>query len=114
MPFTLPKVYIVLMLYGMTVNSNASPVAFTILFGNENTSTWRQFGNTVSIYIHALILATLRSSLTRTRVRKTPFPSIFDRWCIFTVRSIVGRTLSRCVEEVVGKFPTQGFGCTIS
>ncbi len=29
--------------YGMTANSNASPVAFAILFGNENTSTWRQF-----------------------------------------------------------------------
>ncbi len=27
----------------MTANSNASPVAFVILFGNENTSTWRQF-----------------------------------------------------------------------
>ncbi len=29
--------------YGMTANSNSSPVAFAILFGNENTSTWRQF-----------------------------------------------------------------------
>ncbi len=27
----------------MTVNSNASPVAFAILFGNKNTSTWGQF-----------------------------------------------------------------------
>ena len=29
--------------YGVTANSNASPVAFAILFGNESTSTWRQF-----------------------------------------------------------------------
>jgi hypothetical protein len=29
--------------YGVTSNSNASPVAFAILFGNKNTSTWRQF-----------------------------------------------------------------------
>ena len=29
--------------YGVTANSNASPVAFTIIFGNESTSTWRQF-----------------------------------------------------------------------
>ena len=29
--------------YGLTANSNASPVAFAILFGNENTSTWTQF-----------------------------------------------------------------------
>ncbi len=29
--------------YGITANSNASPVAFAIIFGNENTSTWRQF-----------------------------------------------------------------------
>jgi hypothetical protein len=31
--------------YGVTANSNASPVAFAIIFGNENTSTWRQFWN---------------------------------------------------------------------
>ena len=43
-----------------------------------------------------------------------PFPSIFDRWGIFTVRFIVGRTLSRCAEGVGGKFLTQCFGCTIS
>jgi hypothetical protein len=29
--------------YGVTANSKASPVAFAIIFGNENTSTWRQF-----------------------------------------------------------------------
>ena len=29
--------------YGVTANSNASPVAFAIIFGNESTSTWRQF-----------------------------------------------------------------------
>ena len=29
--------------YGVTANSNTSPVAFAILFGNENTSTWIQF-----------------------------------------------------------------------
>jgi hypothetical protein len=31
--------------YGITANSNASPVAFAIIFGNENTSTstWTQF-----------------------------------------------------------------------
>ena len=31
--------------YGMTANSNVNPVAFAILFGNKNTSTWRQFLN---------------------------------------------------------------------
>lgn len=29
--------------YGVTANSNAAPVAFAIIFGNESTSTWRQF-----------------------------------------------------------------------
>ena len=29
--------------YGVTANSNASPVAFAIIFGNESTNTWRQF-----------------------------------------------------------------------
>ena len=29
--------------YGVTANSNASPVAFAIIFGNESTITWRQF-----------------------------------------------------------------------
>jgi hypothetical protein len=72
------------------------------------------FGNTVLIYIHASILATLGSSPTRTRVRKIKKLSMFDRWGIFTVHFIVGRILSRCAEEVVGKFPTQHFGCTIS
>ena len=28
--------------YGVTSNSNASPVAFAINFGNKSTSTWRQ------------------------------------------------------------------------
>ena len=35
--------YMLFLCYGMTANSNASPVACAILFGNENTSTWRQF-----------------------------------------------------------------------
>ncbi len=35
--------YMLFSCYGMTANSNTSPVAFTILFGNENTSSWRQF-----------------------------------------------------------------------
>jgi hypothetical protein len=29
--------------YGITTNSNASPVVFAIVFGNESTSTWKQF-----------------------------------------------------------------------
>jgi len=29
--------------YGVTANSNTSPVAFAIIFGNKSTSTWRQF-----------------------------------------------------------------------
>jgi hypothetical protein len=29
--------------YGVTANCNMSPIAFAILFENENTSTWRQF-----------------------------------------------------------------------
>ncbi len=35
--------YTLFLCYRMTANSNASPVAFAILFGNKNTSTWRQF-----------------------------------------------------------------------
>ena len=34
--------YTLFLCHGMTANSNASPVAFAILFGNENTSTQRQ------------------------------------------------------------------------
>jgi hypothetical protein len=29
--------------YGVTANSNMSPVAFAILFGNENTANWSKF-----------------------------------------------------------------------
>jgi hypothetical protein len=29
--------------YGVTANSNMSPVAFAILFGNKNTSNWTKF-----------------------------------------------------------------------
>jgi hypothetical protein len=29
--------------YGITANSNMSPVAFAILFGNKNTSNWTKF-----------------------------------------------------------------------
>ena len=107
--------YMLFLCYGVTANSNASPVAFAILFQNKNTSArGDSFGNTVLNYIHASILPKLRSSPARTRARKTQFPSIFDRWDIFTVCIIVGRILSRCAEEVVGKFPTPHFGCTIS
>ena len=35
--------YMLFSCYGMTANSNASPVAFAILFRNKNTSTWKQF-----------------------------------------------------------------------
>ncbi len=42
MPFTLLEVYII-SCYGITANSNASPVTFAIICGDENTSTWRQF-----------------------------------------------------------------------
>ena len=31
--------------YGITANAIASPVAFAIILGNENTSSWRQFWN---------------------------------------------------------------------
>jgi hypothetical protein len=100
--------------YGMTANSNASPVAFAILFGNKNTSTWRQFWKYCRDLHRASILVTLRSSPTRTRVRKMPFPSIFNWWGIFTVCFIVSRTLLKYAEEVGGKFLIQRFGCTIS
>ena len=29
--------------YGITANANMSPVAFAILFGNENGTAWKQF-----------------------------------------------------------------------
>jgi hypothetical protein len=29
--------------YGITANSNKSPVAFAIIFGNKNTSNWTKF-----------------------------------------------------------------------
>jgi hypothetical protein len=29
--------------YGVTANSNMSPVGFAIIFGNENTSNWTKF-----------------------------------------------------------------------
>jgi hypothetical protein len=40
--------------YGMTANSNASPVAFATLFGNKNTSTWWQFWK-YCLYLHPCI-----------------------------------------------------------
>ena len=35
--------YALISCYGITANSNASPVAIAIIIGNENTSNWRQF-----------------------------------------------------------------------
>jgi hypothetical protein len=35
--------YTLFLRYGITANSNASHVAFAIIFGNKNTKTWRQF-----------------------------------------------------------------------
>ncbi len=35
--------YTLFLCYGITVNSNASPVAFAIIFGNESTNSWKQF-----------------------------------------------------------------------
>ena len=46
--------YTLFLCYGMTANSNASPVAFAILFGNKNTSTWRQFWK-YCLYLHPCI-----------------------------------------------------------
>ncbi len=40
--------------YGITANSNMSPVGFAIVFGNENGSTWNEFWNFVKD-IHPLL-----------------------------------------------------------
>jgi hypothetical protein len=40
--------------YGVTVNSNMSPVVFAILFGNENTSNWTKFWEYV-LKLHPLM-----------------------------------------------------------
>jgi len=45
--------YTLFLCYGITVNSNASPVAFAIIFGNESTSTWKQFWK-YAIAIHGI------------------------------------------------------------
>ncbi len=42
MPFEFWKVYVV-SFYGVTANSNMSPVGFAIIFGNENTNNWTKF-----------------------------------------------------------------------
>ncbi len=100
--------------YGMTANSNASPVAFAILFGNKNTSTWRQFWKYCRDLHPCIDSGNITIITNQDKDQKMPFPSIFDPWGIFIVRFVVIRTLSRCAEEVVEKFLTQRFGCTIS
>ncbi len=40
--------------YGVTANSNISPVAFAILFGNKNTSNLTKFWDYV-LKLHALM-----------------------------------------------------------
>jgi hypothetical protein len=86
--------------YGMTANSNSSPVAFAIIFRNKNTSMWRQFWKYCRD-IHPCINSGNITIITdQDKGQKMPFPSIFDWLGIFTVHSIVGRTLSRCAEEV--------------
>jgi hypothetical protein len=98
----------------MTANSNASPVAFAILFRNKNKSMWRQFWK-YCLDLHPCIDSGDITIITnQDKGQKKGFLSIFDWWGTFTVRFIVARILSRCVEEVVGKFPTQRFGCIIS
>ena len=94
--------YTLFLCYGMTANSNASPVAFAILFRNKNTSTWRQFWK-YCLELHPCINSGKITIITnQDKCQKMQFLSIFDRLGIFTVRIIVGRILSRYVEEVVG------------
>ncbi len=37
--------YTLLSCYGVTANSNMSPVGFVIVFGNNNSSSWKEFGS---------------------------------------------------------------------
>ena len=59
--------------YGITANSNASPVAFAIIFGNESTSTWKLFWK-YAMELHPYIDAgDITIIPTRTKGRKMPF-----------------------------------------
>ena len=64
--------------------------------------------------IHTLMQVTSRSSLTRTRDRKTPFLIIYSRLGTLTVLTIGNRILLICAEEVGGNFPTLHSMCTTS
>jgi hypothetical protein len=95
--------YTLFLCYGITANSNASPVAFAMIFGNKNTSTWRQFWK-YAIELHPYIdSGNIMSITNQDKGQKTPLLSIHSRLVTFIVLTINDRISLRCAEEVVGK-----------
>jgi len=101
--------------YGRTANANMSPVAFAIIFGNENGASWNEFWKYAK-QLHPTINAPASpSSLTRIKVRKLLLLKHLSLWNIFIVHIIAVATSSRIVvvEMVRQSIPPCGatMGC---
>ena len=62
--------------YGNMVNANMSPVAFAIIFGNEDCAGWTKFWN-FAVHIFLLFLVISLSSSSSLSLRISSFSTIF-------------------------------------
>jgi hypothetical protein len=84
--------------YGITANSNASPVAFAIIFGNESTSTWGQFWK-YALELHPSIDSGDITTITdQDKVQKNAITHYLKSVGHFTVPTIDARILLRCAD----------------
>jgi hypothetical protein len=78
--------------YGTTANANASPVAFGILFGNEDQSNWEQFWNFAKILHPHLNKEEITIVTDQTRDQGVQLHMFFLGQRISTVRGIGATT----------------------
>ncbi len=99
--------------YGVTANSNMSPVGFAIIFGNKNTSNLTKFWEYV-LKLHPSMNSGYITIITnQNKGQKIEIARSFNEW----VTSIVGiavRILLRGAEEAAVRHSTLLFGCTTS
>jgi hypothetical protein len=89
--------------YGITANAIASPVAFAIILGNENTSSWHQFWN-YAVKLHQYLDSADVTIITnQEKGKKNAIAELYHGSGTSTVLITDARTSSRCVAVVVGK-----------
>ncbi len=96
--------------YGVTANSNMSPVAFAILFGNKNTSNWTKFWDYVLKLHPSMNSGDITIISNQDKGKKMQMRGIFNERVTSIVLGIAVRILSRCVEEAAVRHSTLHFG----